>query len=337
VSTGDILLHERLWKQASKDGAHGAWDFAPQFSDVAGVIRGADLALCHLETPLAKNGGPYSGYPLFNAPPQIVSAIKSTGFDMCGTASNHSFDAGSAGIARTIKALDAAGIAHTGSYQSKSASQVPLVMTVATETGTAKVGIISFTYGFNGLPYPDGHTWAANKISVRKIVAAAKACRAAGADVVIAKLHWGTEYATSPNAQQRSIARRLAASGVIDLIDGDHTHSVQPIEKIGGMWVMYSHGNFDAAQREPLTIKSEGVITRWTFSKNSAGRYEISDVAFVPTLITDAFPVRVINVPKALATHHWAPSSKSRLEKALQRTSATINSMGANATVFSSE
>ncbi len=329
VSSGDLLLHERLWTQAKTDGKNGKWNFYPQLADIAPITTTADLALCHLETPLAQLGGHYTGYPVFNSPPQIVDAVKQLGFDMCDQTSNHSFDAGSHGIKRTLDDLDKAGIAHTGTYRSQAESQQPLVMTVHTAQGDVKVGIIAFTYGFNGFPYPGGHKWLANQISVKKIVAAARASRAAGAEVVIAKLHWGSEYTNYPNSYQTSIAKKLAASGLINLIDGDHTHSVQPIQKIGNMWVIYSHGNLDAAQREPTTIKSEGVVTRWTFTETSAGTFSISQVEYAPTLITDSFPVRVLDVNKALHTGKWVSTTKPRLQKALARTSKTITSMGA--------
>lgn len=334
VSSGDILLHERLWNQAKRDASGGRMDFAPQFADVAPLFQHADLALCHLETPLAPVGGPYKGYPVFSSPPQIVKAIVTAGFDMCGTASNHSFDQGSAGIKRTLDDLDAAGIPHTGSARSAAEARQPLVLTVATPSGPVKVGIIAFTYGFNGIGYPQGHTWAANLIDVPAIVRAARACRAAGAEVVIAKLHWGTEYTSQPNAFQHKIARRLAASGQIDLIDGDHTHSVQPIEKVGSMWVIYSHGNLIAAHREPTTIKSEGVISRWTFTEGSDHRFTITKVEVAPTLITDRFPVRVLDISRDLASGQWQGTTGARLREAQRRTLATINSMGAHATLI---
>lgn len=328
VSSGDILLHERTWTQAQKDGRRGRLNFDPQFADVKPVIAGADLALCHLETPIAALGKGYRGYPMFNVPPQIIGTIKRTGFDMCGTASNHSFDAGSAGIRRTLDALDRAGIKHTGSARSRSEANTPLVMTVQTAGGPVKVGILSYTFGFNGIGYPGGRTWAANKIDPARIIAAAQAARAAGAEVVVAKIHWGTEYTNRPNGGQRRLARKLAASGQIDLIDGDHPHAVQPITKIKGMWVAYSHGNLVAAHREPRSIKSEGIITRWTFTEGDDGKMRITKVEFVATLITDTFPVRVLNAGYHAAHGGYQGVSTRRLRQAVRRTTATVNAYG---------
>jgi len=331
VTTGDLLLHERMWNTAIADGKNGQWDFFPQLSGIGKIIKTADLALCHQETPLAPLGGHYTGYPVFNSPPQIVSAIKRLGFDMCDQTSNHSFDGGEAGVIRTIKDFDAAGIAHTGTYASPEAAKQPLVMTVHSATGSVKVGICAFTYGFNGFPYPNGHTWLANQTSFLKVMQGVKEVRAAGAEIVIVKLHWGTEYANYPNDAQQLLAHKIAKTGLVDLIDGDHTHSVEPMQKIGRMWVAYSHGNLVAAQPDPESIQYEGLISRWTFTEQANHRFQVTRAEYAPTLISRHVPVRVIDITRALATRHWAGVTKARLDKAMARTSKTILSMNAPA------
>ena len=102
--TGDLLLHEALWEQAAADarrtGKRGL-DFEPILAAQQHYLDTVDLAICQLETPLADAGGPYSGYPAFNAPPQILDAATAVGYDACTTASNHTFDYGTAGLERT--------------------------------------------------------------------------------------------------------------------------------------------------------------------------------------------------------------------------------------------
>jgi poly-gamma-glutamate synthesis protein (capsule biosynthesis protein) len=328
VSSGDILLHERLWAQAKADGTNGNLDFFPQLADLEPVISAADLALCHLETPLAKLDVGYQGYPTFNAPPQITDAITKLGFDMCGTASNHSLDQGFSGLTRTIETLDAAGIPHTGTAVSAEAASKPLIMDVKTANGIVKVGIVSYAYGFNGFERDSDKPWSANLIDPDAIIAEAKLARSLGAELVIAKLHWGTEYTSKANDFQTSVAQQLADSGQIDLIDGSHSHSVQPITQIGNTVIAFSHGNFVAAHREPTTIKSEGLVTRWEFVEEKTGKFSLSCVQEVPTLIRDDRPVRVIDVDKALATGDYLGETKKRLEQAKTRTDETVRSLG---------
>ena len=79
------------------------------FAAVAPVIGGADLAICLLETPVASVQGPFERYPTFAAQPQLVDALAGAGYDTCSTTSDHSLDAGFAGLVRTLNTLDAGG------------------------------------------------------------------------------------------------------------------------------------------------------------------------------------------------------------------------------------
>ena len=67
-------------------------------------VRAADLAICHLETPVAPPGGPYRGYPSFAVQPQIVDALAGAGYDLCSTASNHSVATGDVLIHQDLRA-----------------------------------------------------------------------------------------------------------------------------------------------------------------------------------------------------------------------------------------
>src|SRR5215831_5007846 len=71
-----------------------------------------------------------TGYPVFNTPPALATAIRQTGWRACSTAATHTLDRGQTGVDDTIRALDRAGVAHTGSYSSAAARRTPLIMTV---------------------------------------------------------------------------------------------------------------------------------------------------------------------------------------------------------------
>ena len=84
-----------------------------------------------------------------------------------------------------------------------------------------------------------GGTLVISPATVRRGAALA---RAAGADWVIAFVHWGENY-QPVNAQQRAAAQEFAAAG-FDMVVGSGPHTAQPIELIGSMPVVYSVGNF---------------------------------------------------------------------------------------------
>ena len=126
VATGDVLLHLPVVEQAERDArrtGNGKIDFAPMMAGVKPYVSAADLGICHMETPLGNPAGPFHGYPSFNGPPQVVPALKDAGYDLCSTASNHTFDQGAGGVKRTLNALDAADIKHAGSSRTPAESR----------------------------------------------------------------------------------------------------------------------------------------------------------------------------------------------------------------------
>jgi poly-gamma-glutamate capsule biosynthesis protein CapA/YwtB (metallophosphatase superfamily) len=332
VGTGDVLLHERLWRQAERDAAetgNGVLDFTPQLAHIAPIVSDADLAICHLEVPLAPADGPYEGYPTFSGPPQVVSALDATGYDACSTASNHTFDQGAGGVTRTLDALDAAGIAHAGSARTPSEAEQTTIVDVETTEGPVKVGLLSYTYGFNGIPYPASQTFWANEIDEQEILADAATARQRGAEVVVVALHWGTEYDHDPNSQQAEVAPRLIGAPDIDLLLGHHAHVVQPIENIGGKWVVYGMGNLMANHAEPQGPKSEGLLTRFTFTEDlSTGRFAVTTAEYLPLYQTYEPPVEVLVVPAAIVSGQSGTTTVARLEQALTRTTEVVTSRG---------
>jgi poly-gamma-glutamate synthesis protein (capsule biosynthesis protein) len=320
VATGDVLLHSQLWGQAEQDAAAagkppGTRDFQPMLRGVKPLVSGADLAICHLETPIAAPEGPFSSYPAFSVPPEIAPALAATGFDACSTASNHSLDRSRDGIDRTLATLDAAGIAHAGTARTPTEAGSTTLLNAA---GT-RVALLSYSYGFNGVPLPEGEPWRANQIDEGRIVLDAAVARQRGAEVVIVALHWGSEYVQEPDAQQLDLAPRLIASPDIDLLLGHHAHVVQPVENIGGEWVVYGMGNMLAYQSTMGPTKEEGLLVRFTFS-NAGGAWKVTDAGYEPLLTLRQNPTRLVPVGAGLRDPATPPERVQRLRQAWDRT-----------------
>ncbi|GIF60253.1 hypothetical protein Air01nite_63480 [Asanoa iriomotensis] len=308
VASGDILLHSGLWRS----------DFVNLFKDVAPVVSAADLAICHLETPLGRPKGPFTGYPIFSVPPQVTTALKRTGYDACSTASNHSLDGGAAGVRRTLDALDAAGIAHTGTARSKAEAARPTIYDV----NGVRVGHLSYTFSFNGLVEPKDKPWLANELDVAALLRQARTARAAGAEFVVASVHWGTEYAHEPNAQQRRVARELLRSPDVDLVVGHHAHVVQPFERIGTKWVAYGLGNHVSGQDFSLDTR-DGVMGRFTVTETEKGRFQVTRAEALPTwMLLDR------GAPRVLDAARCARSGDKACLASWRRTARTVNTTG---------
>ncbi|MFL6144738.1 MAG: CapA family protein [Labedaea sp.] len=318
VAAGDVLIHPALTGQATEDGG-GRRDFAALLAGVKPVIEGADLAICHLETPIAPAGGPFQGYPRFAVPAEIAAALAGVGYDTCSTASNHTLDQGPAGVTTTLNALDAAGIKHTGSARSAGEAATPLILDVH----GVRVAQVSFTFGFNqGTSAPS--PYLGNILDPARVLAAARAARAAGAEVVIASLHWGVEDRQQPTADQLRIARELLADPAVDLIVGHHAHVVQPFEKINGKWVAYGLGNQIARHDEPRGTTEEGVIARFRFVRSADG-WHVEQAEYLPTLVDLGPPIRLRDLTADRAVN------PARRTTALDRTDQIVLSRGAGA------
>jgi hypothetical protein len=328
VASGDVLLHTPLWDQAMADAASaghpGGHDFRPMLAGIRPVVSGADVAICHMETPVAPAGGPFSSYPSFSVPPEIAPALAATGYDACTTASNHTYDRGADGVTRTLDALDAAGLRHAGSARTPQEATTTTLLDV----DGVRLALLSYTFGFNGIPAPAGQAWRSNPIDERRILADASLARRRAADVVVVALHWGDEYDHAPNGQQQALAPRLIGSPDIDLLLGHHAHVVQPIEAVGDEWVVYGMGNLVSNQGSQGPDKLEGLLVRFTFTEQPNRRWRVTSAEFAAVLTDDRGPIRVVDVRRALADPRTDPRLRPRLQTAWQRTAAIAGARG---------
>lgn len=325
LGSGDVLLHEQLWAQARQDAKKAnAYNFNKIVSAIKPEIRAADLAICQLETPVSSPRGPFSGWPRFSVPPQVLTAIKRLGYDSCTTASNHTLDAGQQGVTRTLDALDKRGIAHTGSARSAKEAKNPPILTM--DNGV-KVGQLAYTYSFNGLTRPT--TWMANLIDIGAIKASAKKLKKRGADIVVLSLHWGVEYSHTASATQRAQARSLLKSPDIDLILGAHAHVVQPAEKIKDKWVFYSMGNQLARHANPIDATREGIMPVVTFTERADGTFQAADARIVPTWMQLSPKLRLIDLKSALTFDTLTPQARATYRAALKRIRGYLGAYGA--------
>jgi len=145
---GDSILNRRL--SVYKD---------PAYQALFDNIRHADAAFTNLETlihGIDLPGASVSGGAYMNSPPWIVDEIKWAGFNLLGVANNHAFDYGVEGMRSTLRALDAAGLAHAGTGENLALARAPVYL----DTADGRVALVAcastFTPGSNaGEQRPD--------------------------------------------------------------------------------------------------------------------------------------------------------------------------------------
>jgi poly-gamma-glutamate capsule biosynthesis protein CapA/YwtB (metallophosphatase superfamily) len=244
---GDIMQHDSqisdAWNKALK-----RYDYNPCFQFVKPYTQAADLAIGNLELTLA--GPPYKGYPQFSAPDELLVALKNMGMDVLVTANNHCVDTGKKGLERTVLMLDSLDIPHTGTFVDEVAklNEHPLLV----QKNGFTLAIVNYTYGTNGIPVTRPNI--VNMIDTAAIRADLKKARGMKPDMIIAFMHWGSEYQSLPSKWQKDVAAACFRHGA-QLVIGAHPHVLQPMEwrKDKGQLVAYSLGNFVSGQRKRYT------------------------------------------------------------------------------------
>ena len=317
--SGDLLIHSPLWNQALALGGGSSYDFTPMLEPVRPYVARADLAFCHIETPLGE-GEPQTE-PLFRAPAELANAVAAIGWDACDTASNHSLDQHLEGIQETVAALDSAGIPHTGSFATEAASEKPLLL----EAKGVKIGFVAYTDFTNDIPpeEPWSINFAEDPSEVDAIIADAKAATKAGAEAVIVQMAWGPENGTEPDADQEQMAEELTASKYVTAVVGNGPHVVQPIERVNDKFVVYSEGNLLSNQDANCCPPGaqDGLIAELKLVIDGAGAH-VDAVRYIPVWV-DHSDYSVLPVGNALRQGRGDPAA---LQESYDRTTSIAGS-----------
>lgn len=258
--SGDVMQHmpqvDAAWNDSCK-----CYVYDSAFKEIGTIFRMADLSIINLETTLA--GKPYSGYPQFTSPDEIVWGLKNAGVDIITTANNHSGDKGKKGVERTIAIIDSAGLEHTGTFcdSSEFVTNNPLIIDVK----GIRIALLNYTYGTNGIvvsaPAIINYIDTAN---IRRDFGKASELKA---DITIPFFHWGIEYQREQNEEQKKAADFCFDLGT-GLVVGSHPHVVQPAQRYlrgtDTVTIAWSLGNFVSNQRQTHTYGGMSLLVEIT-------------------------------------------------------------------------
>jgi len=260
VMVGDALIHGAIYMDASVNKTYTANDtyhFSQMFSRIKPIIVKYDLRYYNQESIIG--GGTPQHYPRLNSPDAIGTDLVATGFNLVSLANNHSFDQNESGLQHSLafwKKYSDAGKVHTaGSYSSQQERDTIPVY----EQNGIKYAFLSYTIPTNGLSAPTGKDYYVNVYSRELVKKDVESAREQGAEVVMVAMHWGVEYTHIPNEEQKAEAKYLSDLGV-NLVIGAHPHVIQPMEYVGDTLVIYSLGNFIAAQKVLGEEKQVGLM-----------------------------------------------------------------------------
>ena len=108
------------------------------------------------------------------------------------------------------------------------------------------------------------------------------------------------------------VVQALADSGTVDLVLGHHAHVVQPVTRVGDMWVAYGHGNLLTAQSRRDPRSGDGLITAFTFAEQADGSFAAVD-AVGYAVVNEDFPFALTPVTAAAASGSRADATWDRV------------------------
>lgn len=305
-ATGDILMHMPCVRPAAV--GDGTYNFDHYFANFSSYVQAVDYAVANLETTLAgtDNGYNYSGYPNFNCPDGIVTSLRTAGFDMLLTANNHTYDTRTIGFFRTQEIIAQNGMDHIGTKPDEETDSY-LIKNI----NGISVGMVCYTYETNDDPDKVDLNGGADlkeneknliNVFLKDDVEGFSAdleeniadMKADGAEAIVLYIHWGEEYQTKQNSQQKAMAQAACDLGV-DVIVGGHPHVIQPIDLLTSTTddshktvCLYSTGNAMSNQRlgnisyVKTAHTEDGIFFTFSFVKYSDGTVRVENVEVLP-------------------------------------------------------
>ena len=285
--------------------------YTDAFLDVAHLLSDADIASINFEGNFY--GEPYGS--TFSAPQSLATALNNIGVDLVQMANSYSINRGIAGLVASLDAVRGADMEPLGAYASNEEFKASKGYTIRNINGI-KLAFVAFTKGMDGMALPPGSEECVNilysdydsvyqEINTEKITTILASVAKEEPDLVIALLHWGSEFNNTISSSQEEIKDLMYANGV-DAIIGTHSHYVQKIslDPETGRFIAYSLGDFFSnAERagSEYSIILELEITK----DNITGQTRITDYSYTPifTVNESGQPLRVVRLQEAMTAY----------------------------------
>jgi len=230
--------------------------------NVKPFLAAADFVVANLEGPITDNPstskesemGSRENY-IFTFPPETADELASSNITVVNIGNNHIMNFGADGLEQTRIALKGKGVKYFGDPADEN------FRSYVKESNGNKIGFVNYNQ-FTGN-------------SKEKVISDIELVKAK-ADLVVVYAHWGNEYETAANENQKEIAHELVDLGA-DLVIGSHPHVVQQSEEYKGKKIYYSLGNFIFDQYfEENTQK--GLLVLVSVSKGEISGFEEMEI-----------------------------------------------------------
>lgn len=205
--------------------------------------------IVNLETSITRSNTFWPKGINYRMSPDNVACLSAAKIDCCCLANNHVLDFRFAGLTETIETLRQATIAVTGAGENEAEAMAPAILPVA-EGG--RVIVFSLGTQTSGIPI----SWKAGPLhpgvnflpdltrSTADQVATEIWRYKQPGDVVIASIHWGSNWGYRVSDEERDFAHCLIDNGEVDIVHGHSSHHPKAIEVHAGKLILYGCGDF---------------------------------------------------------------------------------------------
>jgi poly-gamma-glutamate synthesis protein (capsule biosynthesis protein) len=227
-------------------------DFSYIWGDALGILETEtpDLRIINLETSVTKSNDYWKGKGInYRMNPENVPCLTAAKVDCCCLANNHILDWGYSGLTETLATLNKSGIKTCGAGENKELAINPAII-----EGKRKGRTIIFSFGSvsSGVPLDwaaldkrPGVNWIDETVpgTIQNIKENVTRVKRLG-DIVIASIHWGSNWGYEIPLEQREFAHKLFDEAQVDLIHGHSSHHVKGIEVYNGKLILYGCDDF---------------------------------------------------------------------------------------------
>jgi poly-gamma-glutamate synthesis protein (capsule biosynthesis protein) len=211
--------------------------------------RRPDVRLVNLETSVTRSDSHVPKGINYRMSPENADCLSAAGIDCCALANNHVLDWGRAGLLETLDRLAQLNIKTAGAGRTAGEARQPAILDLP---GGARVLVFSFASDTSGVPLewaaradapgvallPDlterGAAWAAAQLALFK----------QPHDVVVASIHWGSNWGYEVPDEQRQFAHALIDKAGISILHGHSSHHAKAIEVYRNRLILYGCGDF---------------------------------------------------------------------------------------------
>lgn len=294
-------------------------------ADTVGLLRyirpyleQADFTTLNLETQVI-DGIPTQNAPksyVFYTPPEALLALKESGVDYVALANNHTYDYLSYGLASTIDALEASGLAWSGAGLTESQALLPY----RTKIGGNPVSFLSYL-GWAGNFTPNQVAMGTEKggaaFGTTRNINRTVSAEVNQGYLPIVQYHGSREYTDEPTLVTETRLKQAVDDGAV-LAIGHHPHVTQGFELYKGKLIAYSMGNFMFDQFHYATKRSY-LLYVWM----DGGRLHRAEV----------MPLRIKGYIPVPATDTFRQAVLKRVKELSNRRGITLQASGGNAVI----